>query len=414
MRLLVVSHFYPLPANNGSKMRIWAVLRALAAEGHDITLLTFANPGEADGHDAAVREACREVRRLTWEMPSLSSGRKYAARFKSLFSSDPFAVSRFRSEALRRDLADLVAGRRFDAIICEEPYLLTNFPASLPAPLVIDNHNLEHVILQRFLQQDRNPARRLYAWLEGRKLKAWEQQAWRRAELVTACSEHDRCLMQQLCPALSVAVVPNVIDLDAYTPAPYDNGQTVLYAGGMDWYPNRDAVEYFISDILPELRHSSPGIRFEVAGRNAPDDFEAGFKSIPEVRFTGAVPDMQPVIARAMVCVVPLRIGSGTRLKILEAAAMAKPIVSTRVGAEGLDFVDGEEIILADQPQDFARAVASLLAEPNRRKRLGEAARHRVERQYGLPALRKALREVVGRFGEELRASAIPARGYKA
>jgi glycosyltransferase involved in cell wall biosynthesis len=293
---------------------------------------------------------------------------------------------------MKQAVLGLLRGHSFDAIFCIAPYVLINLPTSLPAPLILDNQNLEYIILHRYLTYDANPARRLYARLEARKMRAWEQRAWSWANLATACSEHDKRLMNQLCPNLFVAVVPNVIDVNTYAPSLGDDGQTVLYAGGMDWYPNRDAVEFFVSDIMPELRKSSPGVRFVVAGRSDSGGFPAKFTTIPDVHFTGTVPDMRPEMAKAAVSVVPLRIGSGTRLKILEAAAMAKPIVSTRVGAEGLDFVDGEEIILADDPKLFARAVADLLADSSRRARLGQAARRRVEQQYGFPALRKALR----------------------
>lgn len=392
MRLLVLSHFYPLPANNGVKMRTWAMLRALAAEGQDVTLLTCADPREVDGHDAELRKVCRQIECLPWSLTSLSSGRQYAGRLKALLSSLPYGVLRFQSEAIQQHLLRLLGSHSFDAIICIEPYLLINCPAAFPVPFILDNQNLEHIVLERYLAHDPNPARRLYAWLEARKLRIWEQRAWSWASLVTACSEHDKRLMNQLSPDLSVAVLPNVIDVDSYSPSLDDDGRTVLYAGGMDWYPNRDAVEFFVADILPELRKSTPRIRFEVAGRDAQDGFAKKFTTLPHVHFTGTVPDMRPEMAKAAVSVVPLRIGSGTRLKILEAAAMAKPIVSTRVGAEGLDFVDGKEIILADDPNLFARAVAGLLADPGRRKMLGEAARRRVELQYGLPALRTALR----------------------
>jgi glycosyltransferase involved in cell wall biosynthesis len=395
MRLLVLFHFYPLPADNGIKMRTWALLRALAAEDHDITLLTLASPTQVAEYAAEVHRVCRQIECLPWELPSLSSSRQYAGRLMALFSSLPYGVLRFQSEAIKQHILRLLSRHSFDAILCEEPYLLIDLPASLPAPLILDNQNLEHIVLDRYLTHDPNPARRLYARLESRKLGSWEQQAWSRANLVTACSEHDRQLMRQLCPGLSVAVIPNTIDVDSYIPAPNDDGQTVLYTGGMDWYPNRDAVEFFAANILPELRSSAPNIMFVVAGRSALDNFQAKSARLRHVRFTGPVPDMRAEIAKASVCVVPLRIGSGTRLKILEAAAMAKPIVSTQIGAEGLDFADGEEIILADRPEAFARAVADLLADPLRRKMLGKAARRRVEQQYGFAALRSALREAL-------------------
>jgi glycosyltransferase involved in cell wall biosynthesis len=168
----------------------------------------------------------------------------------------------------------------------------------------------------------------------------------------------------------------------------------------MDWYPNRDAVEFFVSAILPRLRAAVPEARFVVGGRNPSDEFRRRFAATPGIEFTGTVPDMRAEIAKAAVCVVPLRIGSGTRLKILEAAAMAKPVVSTRVGAEGLDFVDGKEIVLADEPKAFAGAVADLLRDASRRRELGQAARRRVEKCYSFPVLRTAVRAAFAGLSE--------------
>jgi glycosyltransferase involved in cell wall biosynthesis len=160
----------------------------------------------------------------------------------------------------------------------------------------------------------------------------------------------------------------------------------------MDWHPNRDAVEFFALQILPRLRRLRPEVRVVVAGRSGPEEFQRRFAGIPELRFTGTVPDMRVEIARAAVCVAPLRIGSGTRLKILEAAAMAKPMVSTTIGAEGLNFEDGREIVLADAPQPFAEAVARLLEDRAYGAALGAAARRKVETAYSFESLRSALR----------------------
>jgi len=399
-RLLFLSQFCPMPANNGTKIRTWALLRALAAEGHEITLLTFADPREVNGHFAAVEQICRHVEWLPHALKSLSSSKDYLGRFTHLFSRLPYGVRGARSIMMEQRIRALLQDQKIDAIVCEQTDLLVNLPAGLLVPLVVDHHDLQHVILRRYLKFERNPVKRLYAWGESRKVRAWEQLACQRAAIAIACSEHDRALLAKLCPALPIAVVPNVVDTGAYVVNGETDGELfrVLFQGAMDWYPNRDAVEFFVSAILPKLRALAPRIPVTVAGRNLPENFRDRFTKASEVEFIGMVPDMGAEIARASVCIVPLRIGSGTRLKILEAAAMGKPIVSTRIGAEGLDFVDGEEIVLADEPWEFARAIADLLANPARRRTMGLAARRRVETQYSLPALQSTLREVLAQL----------------
>jgi glycosyltransferase involved in cell wall biosynthesis len=397
-RLLVVSSFFPDPPTNGYTLRVWAILRALAAEGYEVNLLSFGNPAQSTA-SCEIQRICRRVEVVQHELASLSGARDYWRRLKAAFSPEPYGVARFRSEPMRRKILEWLSPERIDAVVCEESYLLTNFPVSLPVPLILDNHNLEHVVLERFLAHERNRARRAYLRLESRKLDSWERHSWSRASIVTACSEHDRRQMKTRCPNVAVAVVPNVVDADQYAADGNENPGVVLYQGGMDWFPNRDAVEFFALRILPQLRRRAPGVKFVIAGRSPSEEFRRRFESFADLTFTGTLPDLRPQIARATVCVVPLRIGSGTRLKVLEAAAMAKPIVSTRIGAEGLDFVDGEEILLADEPEDFVRATAQLLEDAGRRRAMGRAARRRVELHYSLPALRNALRQALQGVG---------------
>jgi glycosyltransferase involved in cell wall biosynthesis len=161
----------------------------------------------------------------------------------------------------------------------------------------------------------------------------------------------------------------------------------------MDWFPNRDALEYFLTEIFPLIRHRLPNTEFIAAGRNPSPEMVARFSVIPGVTFTGTVPDIRPYLEQAGVCVVPLRVGGGTRLKILEAAAAGKAIVSTRLGAEGLEFADGQDIVLADDPMSFAEQVIGLLEDPVRRKTMGEAAYRRVRERYSYDTLRMSLRQ---------------------
>jgi glycosyltransferase involved in cell wall biosynthesis len=400
MRLLFLSFAFPLPGNNGHRMRTWSMLEALAGDGLDVTLLTFGEPGEAEGHDVALRRVCREIEIVPMILDSLSSTEDYLNRFLGLVGVQPYAVRRFASTAMRALIHEHVARDSYDAVLCDTVFSAVNLPGTR-VPVILISHNVEHLVLQRYVTLERNPAKRLYAWSEMHKLRKWEKDTCRRAAIAMACSEYDRQLLSSLCPGLRVTVVPNVVDVDRYAPQREHNSSTILFQGAMDWFPNRDAVAFFVDRILPVLKQSSPHVRFVVAGRNPSPSFVSKFAGVHGIEFTGTVPDMRAEIANAAVCVVPLRIGSGTRLKILEAAAMAKPIVSTRVGAEGLEFVDGAEIVLADEPSEFARAVADLLADPARRRTMGLAARRRVEIQYSMSALRSALGQALAQLQSE-------------
>ena len=187
-----------------------------------------------------------------------------------------------------------------------------------------------------------------------------------------------------------------MVDEAEYTPAATADGEVVLYQGGSTGTPTGRGP-LLRREVLPRLRRSWPNVRFVVAGRNPSPRFRRSLEAVAGLELTGTVPDMRPVLARAAVCVVPLRIGSGTRIKILEAAAMGKPIVSTTLGAEGLAFAAGREILLADEGEAFAEAVAGLLGDPRRRQALGRAARARVESDYSLGVLRRQLGQALER-----------------
>src|SRR5271157_1043845 len=389
MKLLFVALKSPLPADNGLRMRIWAMLRALAADGHETHLVTFAQPEEMAAHSGQMLEVCRTVEAFPLAMSAWSAGGNYMGRLRGLFSPVPYGVERFRSPVMAERIATRLR-ENFDAVIIETPYAAVNLPDKMPIPLIMDDQNIEHMILKRYLLQEGNPFRWAYAWLEWRKLRNWEQAAGARSVLVMVCSENDRAIMRLMCPKTQVMVVPNIIDVDKYRAAPPCDNATVVYLGGMDWFPNRNAVEFFIEKILPELRKTVPHVKFGVvfSGNHVPPEaFRERISRIPGVEFVEAK-DVLAEVANAAVFVVPILIGSGTRFKILEAGAMEKSIVSTRVGAEGLEFQNGEEILLEDDPVAFAGAVAALLANPSLRARLGRGARRRVERQYSFEVLR--------------------------
>ena len=390
MRLLYVSVVYPLPPNNGSKMRILSILRAIANAGHDVTLVAFAEPEEIGGTDQELAGVCKESDIIPRRMVSLSQGKNYTGRLRALFAPTPFTLNRFRSEAVRARITERLRSGKFDAVICDNVYSAINLPAT-DVPVVMNSQNVEYVILERFVEQEGNSPKSWYAWLEASKLRRFEAAMYQRATLALTCSCVDAELVRKLCPSLPVAVVPNVVDVSEYDVHAEEDDQTIIYQGGMDWFPNRDALEYFVRDILPLVQKEISGVRLIAAGRSPVPEFRARFQDVPALEFTGTLPDLKPVIARATVSVVPLRIGSGTRLKILEGGAMGKAMVSSSIGVEGLDFANGKEILIADEPAQFARHVVALLRDPAQRRRLGTAARKRVLADYDLRALERSV-----------------------
>ncbi len=401
MRILYVSVAYPLPPNNGSKMRLWAVLRAMASVGHQITLAAFAAPGEVDGTEEELQRVCKDSEVIPLRYTQLSGGGNYLSRLRGIFSSSPFTIDRFRSDDMRLRLERRVRERSFDVVICDNVYSAINLPANA-SPIVMNSQNVEYLILQRYAEQEKNPLKALYARLEANKLRRFEATMYRRAACAMTCSNVDADLVRQLCPGIKVFVAPNVVDAREYEITAEEDPRTIVYQGGMDWFPNRDALEYFVRQIFPLVQKEVPGVRLIAAGRNPAPEFRARFDDVTALEFTGTLPDLRPVIAKAAVTVIPLRIGSGTRLKILEAGAMRRAMVSTSVGAEGLDFVPGKEILIADDPATFARHVIELLRDPARRKILGETARNRVLQDYDCAALERSVRNALGSLEQSI------------
>lgn len=400
-QILFVGLCPPCPMTNGQRIRNHNLIHVLKQEGFDVFLLAFAEPNEMAKPDEELHSLCANVKLIP--MPRRTGrAREYFTRILNIFERAPYGPRRFRSKFMAAAIQTAVRQHRFEAIICDDVYIATNLPKNLSTPLLLNKHDLTYEIMARYIEKESNFLKRMYVSLESRKVRRLELAECNRASAVLACSTRDKNLIQGECPESRVFVLPNVVDMETYTPEADIDGNMVLFVGSLDWLPNRDAAEYFVDQVFPFLRKSHPDARFVVAGRFPPPEFRESLARVPGVELIANVPDIRNLLARSTVCVVPLRIGSGTRLKILEAAAMCRPIVSTRIGAEGLDFVEWQEIILEDDPEKFARAVSELLTDAERRKSMGQAARDRVYRQYGLPALRDAVRMALGNsWGDE-------------
>jgi sugar transferase (PEP-CTERM/EpsH1 system associated) len=318
----------------------------------------------------------------------------------NLLSSQPYSVASHFTSAFQRAVQGELASSSYDLVLCEwTPY--AQFVREFSdVPRVVVAHNVEHQIWQRYVENETQLLVRWYLGLQARRMRAFEENVFSSVEGATAVSAADAATIKSMAPHLDVEVVDNGVDLEFFADdsEPADTAApTLVFTGSMDWRPNQDSVEYFVNDILPLVQAEQPDVQTVFVGRNPPPKI-ADLGKLDGVTITGTVDDVRPYIREAAVYIVPLRIGGGSRLKILEALAMKKPVVSTGVGAEGLDITDGRELLLADTPQQFARQINLLLSDRSQARKLGEAGRKLVERRYGWDALAAKLEQCMTRL----------------
>jgi polysaccharide biosynthesis protein PslH len=301
---------------------------------------------------------------------------------RSWLSPYPVDLWKWRVDQVREQVDALIAGGDVDVCVADFLFAAANVPSGGPVPVVLFEHNVEYMIWKRLSAIEPSPLRRALFEVEWRKLRAREAAACAAADLTIAVSEPDRKLLAEIAPHSNTAAIPTGVDTSYFSPvAGRELPSRLVFTGSMDWHPNEDAVLYFADAILPLIQRHVPDISLAVVGRRPTERLrEAGKKH--GIIVTGTVDDVRPYIAEASVYVVPLRAGGGTRLKIFEALAMGKAVVSTTVGAEGLALTPGREYVAADDPRSFADAVVSLLRDTRRRRAIGQAGRKLVEERY--------------------------------
>jgi polysaccharide biosynthesis protein PslH len=401
VKLLFVTPYLPSPPRSGGSARLHGLLTNLART-HDVTILSFVDP--ADDYEPwleATREYCDEVVVVENDLFGITGRRKRLAQLRSLASTRSYERFVYHRPEMQQALDDLTGTREFDIITAEFSLMgYYTFPESIP--LLVDEHNIEYDILRRTFRIERGFQRKVYNYANYRKLLIEERAIWRRASGISLTSQRDERVLRRYMPEACTAVVPNGVDTTRFTPRSesFDAGSLVFF-GAISYYPNTDGLIYFRNDILPLLRERFPEVRLTVVGPAPPPDIATWVDSDELITVSGFVDDVRPYLAQANVVIVPLRIGGGTRLKILEAMSMGKAVVSTRIGAEGIDVSDGQDILLADSPRDFAERVGFLIANPDRAEAIGTAARELMVRRYDWRASVARLEQLFERVMED-------------
>jgi sugar transferase (PEP-CTERM/EpsH1 system associated) len=391
MRILFLTPQLPYPPQKGTALRNWGLIQGLA-ERHRVSLLSFRAPGRKTELAPPLTNACERIR--TVPQPE----RSRLGRLRDMLGTrQPDMALRLASTAYDQHLRTWLHEETFDVVQIEgielAPYLDTIETTAGDALIVFDDHNCEYLLQQRtFLTDLYSPVRwpaAAYSYVQWHRLSRYEAKVCRRADEVLAVSEADAEALQGLVPNLTVTVVPNGIDTQAYEPTASGEGSlenTLVFTGTMDFRPNVDAVLWFARRVFPTIQSEVPDVRFVVVGQRPHQRLDP-LRKDPAITLTGWVEDVRPYFDRATIYVAPLRMGGGTRLKLLEAMAMGTPIVATSLGAEGYPVESGHELILADTPETFAEAVISLLRSEERRAELRLTARAFVEEQYDWRAI---------------------------
>ena len=389
--LLLLTPQFPYPPHQGTTLRNYNLIAGLARH-HEVHLLSFGDPAASRG--TPLDELCRTVQ--VFPPPERST----LQRVQGLaFSRLPDMAQRLPSAAFQDTLAATLEREDPDVVevegieLAQYLFQVADRRGAATRPLLVfDDHNAEYVLQQRAFETDiRQPRRWIgaaYSFVQWQRLKGYERRACHAADRVVAVSDTDAAAIRRLDAALEPVVVPNGVDIDFYAadvpamedgagPGPLD----LVFTAKMDFRPNVDAVLWFAQAVLPPVRRRSPRTRFWVVGKD-PHPRLAPLAADPGIVVTGWVEDVRPYIAGAALYVIPLRIGGGTRLKVLEAMAMGRAIVSTALGCEGFELEPGQELAIADTPDEFATTVLALLQDPDRRERMGRDAHQYARSRY--------------------------------
>ena len=367
------------------------------ARRHDVTTVALIDHTlfDADECRRAMEAYCCEV--MLVPVPHLRDLTKRLLQLRSLASRHSYERALFTVPALQPSLDRLLRARLFDIVNLEFPSLghceLRQAPPGekLPA-LVVDSHNIDYDLARQYARVGNSSARRIYAGVNWRKLRREELGTYRDADGVYLCSAADERRLLDQVPGVRTTVIPNAADVEYYQPRrtdPLPDGRTLVFFGLLSYAPNVDGVIHFIQDIWPRIAEAHPEARCKIIGGQPPPSLLA--LAGPRVELTGFVEDLRPHLAAAAAVVVPLRLGGGTRLKIVEAMAMGKAIVSTTLGAEGIDAVPNRDLFIENEPAAFANAVNRLLADPDLAARIGQSARRLAVERYSWSGAAQAL-----------------------
>ena len=396
MRLLWLSHNVPYPPIGGVLQRNYNLVKEVASR-HDVHLVAFNQkallPTTAHLEDATkvLSQFCARVTILP--IPSDASGFAwYALVIKSFLTEAPYTVNWLKSPTMRDKLRKVVAQSGFDLVHYDTISLAEYYDDTGAIPKVLNHHNVESAMMLRRARNEPNILKKLYFYREGKKLDVYERTLCPKYAANLVVSDREKHMLEQTIPGRKIELVPNGVDTEYYCPGSGATlKHTLLFSGRLDSYSNRAGILFFLKRVWPHLKRQIPDVKLTVLGKNPPPVLQRVARREANVTVTGFVSDARPYFDAAELYICPLWDGGGTRLKILDAMAMAKAVVSTSIGCEGIEVAPERNILIANSPGEFIYQIRRVLHDPNLRMRLGREARKLVTEKYAWSMIAKNL-----------------------
>lgn len=404
MRILIIAHKVPYPPLGGATLRNFNLLKE-CSKNNEIHLITFVqepylrDPDKLQSSIDVLKKYCKVVKvfRIPTDKNKLGW---YLLLFSNLFSLTPYSCWRFWSYGMVKTIKEHLKKYSYDLIEIGTIALVKYAKLAPHLPKLLIHHNIESQLLYRRSKTEKGFLARTYIAFQTYKLIRLERKACEVFDYHTTVSELDKQTLQENCPNINVAVIDNGVDTDFFQPQNLSSEEnTLVFTGGMHWYPNADAMLFFAREIWPILKKKIPNIKINVIGLAPPEELVEYSKNDPHLNVLGFVDDVRPYVAKAAVYVVPIRVGGGTRLKILDAMAQGKAIVSHSIGAEGLHVTNGKDILIANEPKQFANEVIKLIRNEKLRKKIEVSARETAENLYSWKKIAPKLQKVYDALG---------------
>jgi sugar transferase (PEP-CTERM/EpsH1 system associated) len=394
MKILWVKSDLLHPTTKGGHIRTLEMLKRIATR-HEVHYAAFDEDPASEGKRFS-SEYCSRVYTVPHRPPARTSPAFAAQLARGVFSRLPVSIFRYRSAAMASLLSEIIKKEKFDSIVCDFVTPAINFPAL--SSCVVFEHNVETVLWRRHAQNARNQAERAYLQLQARRMFRYEGEVCRAARHVIAVSREDACQLREMFGIEPVSFIPTGVDVDYFTPRQSMPRDGLVFVGSMDWLPNIDGMRWFCQEILPLIRARRADCPLSIVGRNPSREILKLADRDPLIEITGTVPDVRPWLWKAALSIVPLRIGGGTRMKIYEAMAAGTPVVSTTIGAEGLEVNPQRDICIADDPPAFAERCLELLGSEEIRNSQAAAAWSLVEQEFGWDKIARRFEAILEKY----------------